>query len=145
LNQLSDAQALTVTGNSDEVVDLGVPFDNHAYPASVGQGIAVQVLENATTGGGNAYTFEAVQSALPDLSAPDVLATMTVPATSLTADPMGRGLLFLAFPPGTPTKRFIGMRYVLEGANPSVIVDAWVTQQEMVAEYVNYPKSPAAV
>ncbi len=124
-------------------VGPGVLSPNPTSPAPEGAGVAVQVVQNAVATG--TYTFQLVQSDNADLSSPDVLNARTVLAADLVLDPMGNKLIFLPFPSGTLTKRWVGVRYVLGGTSPSVIVNAWVTTKETLSEIEMYARGSYAM
>jgi len=122
---VSDAQAVAGadTDVSTNSIDLGdvTPKREIGTGEPVGFGVSIDVA--AVTGGGETYTFEVIQSAAGDLSAPDVLASYLFTAAQLAAG----ALSFLDVPPGSPTKRYLGLQVVKTGAGADVTFTAWLT------------------
>lgn len=126
LGLVSDAQALTATAFSTNTIDLGAENPSIGTGEEVGFGISVDAGADITTGN-ETYTIEVVQSANADLSAPDVLSSRVVVAADLAL----ASLLFVAVPMGTPTKRYLGLRYTLGGTTPLLTVTAWLTARSL--------------
>lgn len=124
LGLVSDAQAVTATAVSTNTVDLGSPTPKRQIGdgEEVGFGLAVDVAADHTTGD-ETYTVEVIQSANADLSAPDVLSSRAIAFSDLIAG----ATHFFSIPKGTPTKRYVGLRYTTAGTTPSITVTAWLT------------------
>lgn len=132
---VSDAQAVTATANSTNVIDLGASIPKRQVGESdLGFGVAIDVGGDFTTGN-ETYAVSVVQSANADLSAPDVLATVTRTATQLAAG----ALLFVDLPKGNPTKRYVGLVYTVGGTTPTITITAWLTHRDLFSVvHTNY-------
>jgi hypothetical protein len=133
LTRVSAAQAVTATAVSTNTIDLGSPVPKREIGTgeAIGFGVAINVAADATTGD-ETYTFEVIQSANADLSAPDVIASRVVTAAQATAGQLAAGTtLFIPIPQGLPQKQFLGMRYTTGGTTPSVTVTAWLTAHSL--------------
>lgn len=117
LLKLSDAQAVTATAVSTNVIDLSQSRD-----IGVGEDIYVNigVDTSAAAAGAATVTFEVITSANSDLSSPNVLiATGAVGKAELTA---GRAPISLCLPPSVYAslplgQRYLGLRYTV-GTGP---------------------------
>jgi hypothetical protein len=132
---LSDAQAVTADAYSTNTIDLG-----GSSPArGIGAGepmavvVTVDVAADATTGD-ETYSFLLVQSANADLSAHDTLSTITVAAANLTA---GQKVV-IPVPPGSVTKRYVGVRYDVGGTTPSITCTAFLQPMSMIENRRDY-------
>lgn len=127
LGVVSDAQALTSTALSTSSVDLGnvTPKRNIGDGEVVGFAVTVGVAADSTTGD-ETYEVDLVQSANADLSSSDTIAKYPYTATQVhTGGQLAAGAaIFIPIPPGWPTKRYIGLNYVLGGTTPSITVTA---------------------
>lgn len=135
---VSDAQAITATGYSTNTIDLGNPTVKRQIGTgeAIGFAITVDVAADATTGD-ETYEFQVVQSDNANLSSHDVIASRTITAANLA---LGKKH-FIPIPPGTPTKRYIGVRAVLAGTTPSITFTAALQPQSMFSvEPVAYAK-----
>ncbi len=136
---VSDAQAITATAVSTNTIDLGnvTPKRQIGDGDDMGFGVSVDVAADHTTGD-ETYTFEVIQSANADLSAPDVLSSRAIVFSDLAAG----AAHFLAIPKGTPTKRYLGIRVTTAGTTPSVTITAWLTTSALfsLAKPQNYAK-----
>lgn len=107
LLKLSDAQAVTATAVSTNVIDL-----SQARDIGVGEDIYANfgVDVSATAAGAATVTFEVITSASSDLSSPNVLvATGAVGKAELTA---GRAPISLCLPPSVYAALPVGQRYL---------------------------------
>lgn len=124
----STAQAVTVTANSTDVVDLGV-----AHDIARGQNlrVRVQVDTTFTAGGAATLTIALVTSAAAALSSPTtVYTTAAIPVASLVA-----GYVAIDTVIGTTSGRYLGIIYTVAtgpmtaGAiSASVVLDTESTQ-----------------
>lgn len=128
LGQLSNAQALTATALSTNVVDFG----NVTPKRQIGVGkqlwvvFCVTVAADFTTGD-ETYQFELYTSAAANMGSPTVLATRAILAATLIA-----GFQFSMAVPRDGMKEFFSAHYTLAGTTPTVTVTAFVTDQEPV-------------
>lgn len=108
---LSDKQAITVTGKSTNVIDLGAqPFDKR-YDVGMGQKVPffVQVVEDFL--GLTSLDVSIVTSDSEDLSSPVVASTATADVNDLVA-----GYQFsIDTLPRKLTKRYLGILYTVTG------------------------------
>lgn len=134
-NLLSNGQAITADAVSDNVIDLGNPTPKNEIGAGEPMVIAVQVGVAADfTTGDETYAFEVIQSANANLSSPDVLSRRVIPAAQLTAG----SIHYLPVPPGSVTKRYLGVNYDVGGTTPTITVRAWLTLQKFIDTYRSY-------
>ena len=121
--ECSDAQALTASADSTNVIDL----TGTALQVGAGQPLYmhfnVTVAADNTTGD-ETYSFGVATGAATSLGT--VLASRAIAATTLTA-----GYNFSIAVPSTGVLRYIGAEYVLGGTSPSVTVDAYLSDQEV--------------
>lgn len=129
-DKLSDAQALTATADSTNVIDLSVDRD-------VGKGeamafvVSVGVAADFTTGN-ETYTFQLETDDNASMTSSTIIAGGAVLATALTA-----GSLHV-FPIATTNERYLQGVYTLAGTTPTVTVDCWVAPLSDVDQYVTY-------
>jgi len=117
---VSDAQAITTTAISTNVINLGatgiVPREGSVIARNLGAGVPLpilaQVVETFATLTSLTVTLETSDSA--DLSASTVLATtVAIPAASLVAGfNLGGALRYM---PSAEIKTYLGMRYTVVG------------------------------
>jgi hypothetical protein len=127
LLRVSDAQALTATAVSEDSIDLGdvTPKRKVGTGEPMGFGLAVDVALAGTTPTFNVEVISATNGALT--------AGIIVHAqyTKTQAEMIAGALFFLAIPQGTPTQRFVGLRYNLGGTTPTVTVTSWLTAHDL--------------
>jgi hypothetical protein len=120
--ECSDAQALTASADSTNVIDL----TGTALQVGAGQPLYmhfnVTVAADFTTGD-ETYTFGVATGAATSLGT--VLASRTIVAGTLVA-----GYSFSIAVPNTGMLRYIGAEYVLAGTSPTITVDAYLSDQE---------------
>ena len=124
--ELSDAQALTASADSTNVIDLS------QTARQIGAGRTMYVHFNVTVGadfttGDETYTFGVATGAATSLGT--VLSSRAIVATTLVA-----GYNF----PMDGVLRYVGVEYVLAGTSPSVTVDAYLSDQEAFS-WQSYP------
>lgn len=130
LLKFSDAQALTATADSTNVVDLGSDRD-----IGIGEAMAVVVTVGVAADIANAdetYQFQVETDSVEALSSATVIADQTVAAASLTAGDK------VVLPIGFANERYLQVVYTLGGTTPSVTVDAQLMPLNQVDGYVNY-------
>jgi len=118
----SDAQAITATAISTNVIDTGVrdtPYGGEApLIGDIGKGedvpILVQVVEAFNTLTSLTVTLET--SANADLSSSVVLNTQTILLADLVA---GKKTWMVCLPNGV-TRRYLGLRYTVAGTAPTL-------------------------
>lgn len=134
---MSDAQALTATALSTNVIDLS------AVAPSIGDGEPVAVIFSVgvaadQTTGDEDYTFDVeVASDTGITTARELLGrrvfesgTPTAPAQD--ADLLVAGYTFMIPIPAisfAETERYLAVRYTLAGTSPTITVDAWLAPQ----------------
>lgn len=120
LGLVSDVQVVaTGPAVSTHTIDLGVATPSRRIGTGEPMGFAVTV-DLAATG---TVLIEAIQSDNADLSAADVISSVTGAAA---AYPTGAAV-FVPIPPGSPTKRYVGLRYTAT----TIRVTAWLTTQSL--------------
>ncbi len=126
---VSDAQAVAGadTDVSTNTIDLGNVTPKRQIGTGEPMGFGVGIDVAAVTGGGETYTFQIIESANADLSAPVVIASFLMTAAQLAAG----ALSFLPIPPGKPTARYIGVQVVKTGAGAAVTFTAWLTARDL--------------
>jgi hypothetical protein len=130
LLKFSDAQALTATADSTNVVDLGVDRD-----IGIGEAMAVVITVGVAadiTTGDETYQFQVETDSVEALSSATVIADQTVAAANLTAGDK------VVLPIGFSNERYLQVVYTLGGTTPTVTVDAQLMPLAQVDGYVNY-------
>ncbi len=129
--------ALTASAVSTNSYDLGAVAvaSTPAPDPSIGQSLAavvnVEVAADSTTGN-ETYEFDWIQSTVTALTTPDVLVQFPFTAAQAAAGALALGtILVLPLPPGSVTKRHIGLQYVGGGTTPTITVSAHVTLLSM--------------
>ena len=120
--ELSDAQALTASADSTNVVDL----TQTARQIGAGKPMFVHfnVPVAASTGNANeTYEFRIATGAAASLG------------TSLNALAIARGTLIAGYKfsmafPNVGVLRYVGVEYVLGGTSPTITMDAYISDQE---------------
>ena len=120
--ECSNAQALTATADSTNVIDL----TGTALQVGAGQplymhfnvGVAADFTSSDET-----YSFSVSTGAAASLGT--ALATRAIVAGTLVA-----GYSFTIAVPTTGMLRYIGVEYVLAGTSPTITVDAYLSDQE---------------
>lgn len=131
---LSDAQAYTATAVSTNAYDTKTATNDIGVGEPICVVFSIDVAADFTTGD-ETYVFTVISSAASALSAPTVLATRTLLATTLVA-----GYKFFLPIPGGKTQRWIGTSLTLAGTTPSVTVTAGIKAQKEAEEIRTYPK-----
>lgn len=125
---LSDAQAVTADAYSTNTYDSGAAGNDLSSGSEPLVAVfQIDVAADFTTTD-ETYEFQFVQSANANLSSHDVLASRAIVAGSLTAG----SLHYLPLPPGSKTKRYLGVRYDVGGTTPSVTVTAFIQPASMI-------------
>lgn len=120
-NLFSNAQAITATAVSTNIIDLGAAGTPYGAAAAlngdVGAGARIPLFF-VVTEAFNTLTSLAValeMSASSDLSSSTVLSTQSIALASLV---VGKRLNLTVLPQNI-TQRYLGMRYTVTGSNPS--------------------------
>jgi len=117
--ELSDAQALTATAVSTNVIDLGSDAD-----VGIGQPLylvtTVQVAPDATTGD---ETYQVTLQSGPNATPTEVAASFAIPRTAKVGD-------VFAAPLPSRNERYLRVNYVLGGTTPSITLNAFVSSEE---------------
>jgi len=130
LLKLSDAQALTATADSTNVIDLSVDRDigkGEAMAFVVSVGVAADVADADET-----YSFQLETDDNASMTSSTIVAGGAIAGASLTAGSIH------AFPIATANERYLQGVYTLGGTTPSVTIDAWVAPLADVDQYVDY-------
>ena len=128
--KLSDAQALTATADSTNVIDLSSDRDigkGQAMAFVVSVGVAADVADADET-----YSFQLETDDNASMTSSTIVAGGAIAGASLTAGSIH------AFPIATANERYLQGVYTLGGTTPSVTVDAWVAPLCDVDQYVTY-------
>ena len=132
---LSDAQAFTETAVSTNGRDSGAAGNDITEGEPLGIGITVDVAADYSEAN-ETYQFDAIQSAAAALSAPDVLASRIIAAASLTAGSRH----VLPIPPGSKTKRYLGLQLTLGGTTPTITITAFIAPLSFLGGWKAYAK-----
>lgn len=130
LLKFSDAQALTATADSTNVIDLSLDRD-----IGIGEPLALVVTVGVAadfTTTDETYQFQLETDDNESLTSPTVIADRTIAAAALTAGSIH------VFPLGFDNERYLQVRYVLGGTTPSITVDAQLQPLSMVDGYRQY-------
>jgi len=127
--KLSDAQALTATAISENVI----PIDNSM---GIGEPLAVVITVGVAadfTTGDETYSFAIETDSVAALSSATILSTKAVLTTALTV-----GDKVVMPIDHTDLEGFLGLRYTLAGTTPTITVDAQVMPLSMIDATVDY-------
>ena len=128
--KLSNAQALTATADSTNVIDLSSDRDigkGEAMAFVVSVGVAADVADADET-----YSFQLETDDNASMTSSTIVAGGAIAGASLTAGSIH------AFPIATANERYLQGVYTLGGTTPSVTIDAWVAPLCDVDQYVTY-------
>ena len=122
LLEFSDGQALTASGRSTDIVDLG-----SARQIGVGKPLwivfQVDVAADGTTTD-ETYEFKIETDSVEAMSSPTELASRTIGYATLVA-----GYQFTMAVPMENVEQFISPYFTLGGTTPSITISAWLTDQ----------------
>lgn len=140
LLQFSDAQALTATGVSTNVIDLWANGNGQNANIMDGTPMAVMIAPSVgadSTTGDETYAVQLQTDDNSGFASPTTLGQFTFTAAQLKAgiSPAYFGL------PGGAYERYLRLNYVLGGTTPSMTVDAFLTPLEFIPKYSKYYKS----
>ncbi len=136
---LSDAQALTVTAPSTNIIDLGVDRD-----LGKGKGMAVvvnvDVAADGTTGD-ETYQFDLETDDNAGFASPELILRRI--AGALPSIPRARLVagfrLVLPIPSDPEMERFLRVNYVLGGTTPTITVTTHLQPMDMIQAEAVYP------
>ena len=131
--QLCSAQAFSADAVSENTYDSGAALINTPEGEPLGIGIHVTVAAKVS-GGTETYEFQAIQSAAADLSSPDVLALIRPARVDLT---VGKRLV-LPLPPGSKTKRYLGLNVNVGGTTPSITINTFIAPLSFLGGWKAY-------
>lgn len=135
-NQLSAAQAFTgattVSTNSYGIQSYG----GNKPDMSIGRRMSILVLVTTAAGAGSTHTWDVIQSAAAALTTPDILATVTNIAATLTA-----GYAFeIPIPQGSISKLYLGFQNTSTGGTTTVSADAYLLPADEIPKFKSFPK-----
>ena len=128
--KLSDAQALTATADSTNVIDLSSDRDigkGEAMALVISVSVAADVADANET-----YEFQLESDDNASMTSSTIVAGGTVAGADLTVGAV------IAFPIGTLNEQFLQGVYTLGGTTPSVTIDAWVAPLNTVDQSTIY-------
>ncbi len=98
--------------------------------------MSILVLITVAAGAGSTHTWDVIQSATGNLATPDVLATVTNIAATLTA-----GYAFeIPIPQGSVSKLFLGYQNTATGGTTTVTADAYLLPSDEIPKFRSFPK-----
>lgn len=130
LLKLSDAQALTATAVSTNVIDL-----SNDRVVGIGEPMALVVTVGVAadfTTGDETYQFELQTDDNEGFSSATSIGSVVVPASALTAGDK------VVIPLGHANQQYLRANYTLGGTTPSATVDAFIQPLSMVDGTVTY-------
>lgn len=130
LLKFSDAQALTATADSTNVIDLSVDRD-----IGIGEPMALVVTVGVAadfTTGDETYQFQLETDDNAAMTSSTIIGDVTVAAADLTTGDK------VVIPLGHSNERYLQVVYTLGGTTPSITVDAFLQPLNMVDGTVTY-------
>lgn len=130
--QFSDAQTLSASGASTNLVDLGA-----ARALADGEPmVAVIQIDTAAdfTTTDETYTFAVQTDDNSSFSSAATIVSRAILAAALTAG----SIHYLPIPPGVTPERYVRIYGTLAGTTPSVTFTAWLAPRSMVQVNRNY-------
>jgi len=128
--QFSNAQALTATADSTNVIDLSNDRD-----IGIGEPMALVVTVGVAadfTTGDETYQFQLETDDNAAMTSSTIIGDVTVAAANLAAGDK------VVIPLGHSNERYLQVVYTLGGTTPSITVDAYLQPLSMVDGYVTY-------
>lgn len=122
-NKVSDAQVLTATAVSTDVIDLG-----EERRLGTGEPMAFVVQADVALGGTSPTLVIAIQSDdVENFASPAVVLS----SATLSALAAGQRVI-LPIPPGARTERFVRLNYTLGGTSPTVTLTSALLPMSMI-------------
>lgn len=128
--QFSNAQALTATADSTNVIDLSNDRD-----IGIGEPMALVVTVGVAadfTTTDETYQFQLETDDNAAMTSSTIIGDVTVAAANLTAGDK------VVIPLGHSNERYLQVVYTLGGTTPSITVDAYLQPLSMIDGYVTY-------
>jgi hypothetical protein len=128
--QFSDAQALTGTAASTDLIDLGPRQGDQSVAFGVGTQMVVVIQLTVAADDANAdetYVADLETDSTAAFSSATTLGTVTI-----TRGDAAGTRYYIHVPLATTTERFIRLNYTLGGTTPSVTLDAWLAPAHSV-------------
>jgi hypothetical protein len=125
LNRFSNAQALTTTAVSTDVIDTVADAN-----LGVGEPMAIVITVGVTADDANAdetYVAELQSSTDEAFTSPIAIASVSIPRGSVAGSKFVIGV-----PPTDSGSQFYRLSYTLAGTTPSVTVTSFITLQSMI-------------
>jgi len=129
--KFSDAQALTATADSTNVIDLGTD-------RNIGKGepmalvISVGVAADGTTTD-ETYQFQLETDDNAAMSSSTIIGDLTIGYADLTLGSKH------VIPMGLTNERYLQVVYTLGGTTPTITVDAWLSPMSLIDATDEYP------
>lgn len=140
LDLLSDAQALTATANSTNVIDLG------AAALALNDGTPLELVLQVDvaadfTSSNETYNIDVVTSAAAGLTTPTSLGARTIAAAALTAG----SIHHIPIAAGVAMLQYLGAIFTLGGTTPTVTVTAFIQPVAMANPVPKHFPSGSAI
>lgn len=132
LTEVANAQAFSTDAATGSSYDLGNTTVKRDIAA--GQGVSLVWFVTVAAAGTGTYTFQAIESANADLSAPTILSTRTVLAANLTVGAM----VEIPLPAGAITQRYLGGFMDTGGTTPTLTASCYLLPTSFVQQYRAY-------
>lgn len=133
----SDAQALTATAVSTNILDMGVAARIFKGPA-MGVLLIVDAAADFTSAN-ETYQFDLQTDDNSAFSSATVIGTTTITAANLTLG--SRHVLPVAI--GAKAERYLRLNYTLGGTTPSITVSTFLQPIDMIDTYETYKDNSA--
>lgn len=125
----SDAQALTATGVSTNIIDLGAD-------RNIGVGEPMAVVINCDVAlGGTSPTLVVTLQADDNSGFSSASTVIALPSVSTLA---AGAQLVLPVPQNLDTERYVRLNYTLGGTSPTVTLTAYLQPANMIQNYASY-------
>lgn len=131
-NLYSDAQALSATAASTNVIDHGSDRN-----IGVGEPLAVAITLDVASDGANGdetYVADLETDTVEGFGSPTTIGTVTIPRGTAAGTPFVIGV-----PADTTAQRFTRLNFTLGGTTPSVTVTASLVPQSAIQNDIVYP------
>jgi hypothetical protein len=130
-NLYSDAQALTATAASTDLIDHGADGN-----LGIGEPMVVQITLDVLAD--NTTTDETYSAALQTDDNASFSSAVTVGSVTITAGSAAGTRFFIPVPPSTSMERYSRINYTLGGTTPTVTVTSALLPVKFVDNYVSY-------